>query len=380
MDNPGTGKTASQKLLVPQTVTINPEDAELWLSLGLVYCSLDKDEDAALALQQAVKIWPECVEAWKMLAVTYPLLGKKADAKVASEQVKELEAHAIEIYERSVKRDPGNELAWGHLLMAYEKEKDSSRLVEFMEEIIRLYPDDENVWSRLEVLTGYHGVKEYKIRMPDDRDIVVVSDHLPTKTEMAEVSKKSPIKGTAGLPKYKLEPSKWARVVERFIIEHPENEHAWVCFQLQHMYSFKWDWVCDFCREILIRHPQVAGAWSQLRMAAALDRSHMSEFTELCREIIQRNPNSGDAWRTLGQACNMQDKYEEAIPALVRAVKLNPKDVSAWSCQAFCFANLGQSNMTFEALAQLEKLDPKAAGEAKKSCEEILRDKKQSGK
>ena len=234
------------------------------------------------------------------------------------------------------------------------------------------------------ILCGWAKVREYTIRKPDGRKLIVESDHLPTQAELNELDKKRRLAGTTTLTKLRLAPNDWILLCEQFIKEHPNNEHAWNCLSIslclpcgvndpEHARN---EDVTGFCRDLLATHPH-AMAWRHLDDLAAFQQHRVDDIViAFCKEFIARDPANSDAWRTLGRIYTRQEKYTEAIPVFEHAIKLNPRDAYAWAPLAYAYASTGQGEKTTEALGQVEKLNAELWAQAKKECEEILREKK----
>lgn len=72
-------------------------------------------------------------------------------------------------------------------------------------------------------------------------------------------------------------------------------------------------------------------------------------------------PRDFDLWNILGVACRRQQKYEDAIRALERAEKINPKNTSAISNRGNVHNDMRNGPAAVEAFTKLVRLQPNAA-------------------
>jgi len=64
-----------------EVLSLDPENAEAHLGLGLVYCFTGRFEESLEELRRAVELAPRWVEARKNLALTYLMLGMYEEGK-----------------------------------------------------------------------------------------------------------------------------------------------------------------------------------------------------------------------------------------------------------------------------------------------------------
>ena len=74
-----------------QSIELDPETAEVFLSLGTAYVKLEKNNDAAKAFRQAVKLNPDLAEAQYGLGLTYFRLRRFREAVVAFKKATKLD-------------------------------------------------------------------------------------------------------------------------------------------------------------------------------------------------------------------------------------------------------------------------------------------------
>lgn len=90
-----------------QSIELDPETAEVFLSLGTAYVKLEKNNDAAKAFKQAVKLNPDLAEAQYGLGLTYFRLRRFREAVV--------------IFKKATKLDPKMAKAHFGLGMTYQE-------------------------------------------------------------------------------------------------------------------------------------------------------------------------------------------------------------------------------------------------------------------
>jgi tetratricopeptide (TPR) repeat protein len=79
-------------------VNINPNDAQVWCSLGLLYYATGQYREALGMLSRAVKLEPEMTIAWHNIGTLYELSGQTEDALLAfTESRKHSNQHADQV-------------------------------------------------------------------------------------------------------------------------------------------------------------------------------------------------------------------------------------------------------------------------------------------
>lgn len=99
-----------------ESIELDQETAEVFLSLGTAYVKLDKNNDAAKAFRQAVKLNPDLAEAQYGLGLTYFRLRRFREAVVA--------------FRKATKLDPKMAKAHFSLGMAYQELGDTNFVME----------------------------------------------------------------------------------------------------------------------------------------------------------------------------------------------------------------------------------------------------------
>lgn len=102
-----------------------PEDADAWYNLG--EASVGQYPKAIEAYQQAIRINPEYADAWNALGVVYYLSGQ--DPK------------AIEAYLQAIRINPERPVAWSNLGEAYHNLEQYPKAIEAYQQAIRINPE-----------------------------------------------------------------------------------------------------------------------------------------------------------------------------------------------------------------------------------------------
>lgn len=120
-----------------QAIRLNPDDADVYHVLGLVYAGLGRWQEAIESYKQAIRLNPDDVEAHNNLGMAYFNLGRYQEAIEAFKQVIRL------------KPDHGN--AHNNLGAAYNSLSRHQEAIEPLQQAIRLEPDHINAHYNLGV-------------------------------------------------------------------------------------------------------------------------------------------------------------------------------------------------------------------------------------
>src|SRR6185369_5855562 len=115
-----------------ESIELDPQSAEVFVSLGAAYIKLDKDTDAAKAFNQAVKLNPGLSEAQYGLGLAYFHLRRYREAVVA--------------FKKATSLDPKMAKAHFALGMAYQELTENNLM---LEEYRILELQDKNLANRL---------------------------------------------------------------------------------------------------------------------------------------------------------------------------------------------------------------------------------------
>jgi tetratricopeptide (TPR) repeat protein len=118
-----------------QATRIDPKDAKAWYNLGTAYGHLNLYNDAVEALRRATRIDPKDAKAWDNLGNAYGHLDRYNDA--------------IEGYRQAIRIDPVHAAAWNNLGIAYRHLDRYNDAIEGYRQAIRIDPEDATVWFNL---------------------------------------------------------------------------------------------------------------------------------------------------------------------------------------------------------------------------------------
>jgi tetratricopeptide (TPR) repeat protein len=156
---------------------VNPQDAEVWFYLGVVYGKLGRYQDVIEACKQAIRIKLDLVEAHYNLGVTYDKLGRYQDAIESYKQAIRIKpdyanAHynlgvfyfklgryqdEIEAYKQAIRIKPDFADAHNNLGVAYENLGCYQEEIEVCKQAIRIKPDFADAHYNLGVAYGKLG-------------------------------------------------------------------------------------------------------------------------------------------------------------------------------------------------------------------------------
>jgi tetratricopeptide (TPR) repeat protein len=155
-----------------QALKINPEDSFAWNGLGWVFGLLDRPQDAVQALRQGLKIYPDDSRCWTTLGYVYshkmnlPELAAEAyqqALRIDPEnsdiwrslafvyQILDRPMDSIEAYRKTLGIDPTNLLAWTGLGDAYMGLKRPEDAVNAYQQAVKTNPESDFAWNVLAV-------------------------------------------------------------------------------------------------------------------------------------------------------------------------------------------------------------------------------------
>lgn len=66
-----------------KATSLDSKNAEAWYNRGMVFCRLERYEDAVDSLNKALEIDPQSADAWHNKGVALKRLGREAEARFA---------------------------------------------------------------------------------------------------------------------------------------------------------------------------------------------------------------------------------------------------------------------------------------------------------
>jgi len=91
------------------------------------------------------------------------------------------------------------------------------------------------------------------------------------------------------------------------------------------------------------------------------DLKHYDEAAAAYRDIIQQNPKDAGAHHQYGVVMMQQHRFQDALPQLISAVKLDPVLVAAYGDLAVAASESKQYPLTIQALDARAKMVPETA-------------------
>ena len=139
--------------------TINPNDAELRVRLGIIYRVLDREKDAIHSFDKALKINPFEKDAYINKIEIYEKQGKNPAALALKEK-----------YVRLVPKD----LEFGENLVDYYIEnKGYVRAVELLEILIQEHNDNDLIWAKLSFIL--FEIEEYERALQTIKKAMIIN-------------------------------------------------------------------------------------------------------------------------------------------------------------------------------------------------------------
>lgn len=99
-----------------------------------------------------------------------------------------------------------------------------------------------------------------------------------------------------------------------------------------------------------------------LKRAVELEKSNEKYgLLDWCLEWTKNEPDDVDAWNSLGLAYRKLIRYDDAIDAYLRALKINPEYATAWHNLGIAYGNLKRYNDAIDAYRRALRFNPEHA-------------------
>lgn len=104
-------------------------------------------------------------------------------------------------------------------------------------------------------------------------------------------------------------------------------------------------------------------------------RSGFTKARESFRKAVAADPEMKEGWNMLGYTSRRLGEYEESLKAYEKALALSPNYPEAIEYRAELYLLTGRLELTKEAYATLQKLEPSYAGVLKTSMQDFFKKK-----
>ena len=101
--------------------------------------------------------------------------------------------------------------------------------------------------------------------------------------------------------------------------------------------------------------------WLKRFMAIGVKNKDWQGLLDWCREWTKNEPNNAIAWTSLGVSYSQLKRYDDAIEAHRKALRINPEDTGALYGLGNTYGNLNRHNDAIEAYRQAPHINPKYA-------------------
>ena len=91
----------------------------------------------------------------------------------------------------------------------------------------------------------------------------------------------------------------------------------------------------------------------------ALQKGDHAQAYDFARRAVQATPNDPQLWFLLGYAARLDGRYQEAVDAYSRGLRLNPSSLEGLSGQAQVYSQMGRVNDAQQILQKVIDADPK---------------------
>ena len=325
--------------LLQNALAQNPKDFQGWYDLGFVHDALNKPEEAIGDYKKSIELNPNIFESNLNLGL---LLAQKGNNQEAEKYLT-----AATRLKPNVRPKESMERAWLSLGRVLEDRKPQQALNAF-QQAANIEPQSSTAHLSAAALLEKQGQStqaraEYKqasalARSADDKRtalIGLVNTALKTNSSddaesaLREYLKQNPTDSTAHL------------LLGRVLANQDKRDEA----------------VAELNQATGVKDSQILREKAQLLS----DLKRYDEAAGAYKEIIQQNAKDAGAHHQYGVVMMQQHRFQEALPELIAAVKLDPGLVAAYGDLAFVASETKQYPLTIQALDARAKMVPETA-------------------
>ncbi|MEO6667762.1 MAG: tetratricopeptide repeat protein [Nitrospiria bacterium] len=391
----GTPNGAGRALgLFERIVALEPDQAEPYLNLGLLYARLERYADAERMINRAIAIAPNSPLArlylgkvaadqkrWKHAAAHFEKAIELAPffehAYIALGDLYVQQGdrkRAVEVYRRLLKKvDPRDSEVVGRLVNLYLEERTFDQALALLEELLR--GDPQNVEARLlrgriygemgKPVDAIHELEQVVAAKPSDTVARYYLGRLYDEQQQPEkaIAQFEQIVARDGdvVEAYLQLGLLYARtkrfteaesVAEQAKAKAPERPEAYLVLGFIHSQQGRYERAVELYRAALIQHPDHPTL--HFNLGLAYDKLKQFDlFVKALEEAIRLDPKYSEALNYLGYTYAEKDmKLKEAVELIRRALAVKPDDGAYVDSLGWAHYKLGQWD---EAVRELEK-------------------------
>jgi Flp pilus assembly protein TadD len=310
----GRGQFVQAERVCRQILTTMPNNADAHNILGVTLAAMGRHADAVEELRTAARLAPHAPAVHANFGEVQRQAGDLDGAKSA--------------LERAVQLDPKSAQALNNLGIVHYERREFKEAVDFYRRALDMQP------AMAEALNNLGNA----LRMTGDADgaIHAYQDALTHREHYPEVYNNL---GTLLQQQNRLEVAEHA--FRKAINQNPRYIEAYN--NLASLYVFQQKDV-DALR-VLGEALKIDGENSQTLLITAriqLRRNNQQAAEQAARAILAKTPDDADALTILGQVLHENDRYEEALAVLEKAVTANPKNPEALNFYGVALKSLGR--------------------------------------
>lgn len=330
---------AKAESLLQNALQQNPKDFQGWYDLGFIHDALNKPDEAIADYKKSIELNPNIFESTLNLGLLLAQKGNNQDAEKYLTAATRLKPN--------VRPKESMERAWLSLGKVLEDRNPQQALNAF-QQAANIEPQSFAPHLSAAALLEKQGQStqaraEYKqasalARGAEDRRtalIGLVNTALKTNSSdeaesaLREYLKQNPTDSTAHL------------LLGRVLANQDKKDEA----------------VAELNQATGVKDPQILREKAQLLS----ELKRYDEAAGAYKEIMQQNANDAGAHHQYGVVMMQQHRYQEALPELIAAVKLDPSLVAAYGDLAFVASETKQYPLTIQALDARAKMVPETA-------------------
>jgi tetratricopeptide (TPR) repeat protein len=346
-------------------VRLRPNDAVAWSRLGALLQELGRPAEAIPALRDALRLDAEMALAWHALGTAYRSQGQHREAFAAFQQAVRFDPdlaqawyrlgnlyehyeeypEAIGAYREAVRSKWDYAVAWYSLAILCRDEGRLQEAVDGFLEGLHIKPHDTDMWLGLGITYARQRNKKGLLNVYEQ---LAVLDPTAAQAFASQYVDRWTPAPQAPLPlPPRVTPRSGARDSSRNGEVHPLAETWYEIGVLHRGQGEAAEAISDFAEAVRI-DPDHAKAWFTLASLYRVECRY-EEALQALREVLRIKPGLAVAWRDLATIQARRGRHQKALRAFRKVVQLAPEDLEGWR-------GLGRSCMALDDMAGLAEV------------------------
>lgn len=249
---------------------------------------------------------------------------------------------------RWTKDQPGSDMAWWFLGIAYGKAGQYAKAIDAYQQALRINSEHATAWYNLGIAYGKTGqfskaIEAYQQALRINPGLSAAWHNLGNAY------------GNVGQSSNAIEAYQQALRI------NSEDADTWHNLGVEYDNSGQFARAIEAYQQALRIDPDIAEAWYKRIGDAYVKSEQPTKAIEAYRQALRINPESAEVWLNLGIAYGKDGQFAKAIEAYQQALRINPEDAKAWRGLGLAYGSTGQSQKAIEAYQQALRINPEYA-------------------